>query len=92
MQGWIDLHERLEYPLSARQLRPRTEGHRADPDDGEVRRRAKLYRAAYTGIKIGNPKALVGIGETSARGRDKPLRRAGLQETESPGKFAQLLV
>src|SRR5437660_195962 len=52
---------------------------------------AKLYRAAYAGIKVGNPKALVGIGETSARGRDKPLNRPGLQETESPGRFAQLL-
>ncbi len=52
---------------------------------------AKLYRAAYAGIKAGNPKALVGIGETSPRGRDRPLGRAGLQETESPGKFAELL-
>ena len=52
---------------------------------------AKLYRAAYAGIKAGNPRALVGIGETSARGRDKPLGRAGTQETESPGKFAELL-
>src|SRR5262245_21704796 len=33
---------------------------------------AKIYRAAYAGIKAGNPKALVGIGETSPRGRDKP--------------------
>jgi hypothetical protein len=52
---------------------------------------AKLYRAAYAGIKAGNPRALIGIGETSARGRDKPLRRAGVSETESPGRFAQLL-
>jgi hypothetical protein len=52
---------------------------------------AKIYRAAYTGIKAGNPKALVGIGETSARGRDKFLHAAGVQETESPGKFAELL-
>lgn len=52
---------------------------------------AKLYRAAYAGIKAGSSKALVGIGETSPRGRDKVLGRAGLQETESPGKFAELL-
>ena len=52
---------------------------------------AKIYRAAYAGIKAGNPRALIGIGETSARGRDKALRRAGVSETESPGRFAQLL-
>src|SRR4029079_4347494 len=52
---------------------------------------ASLYRAAYGGIKAGNSRALVGIGERSARGRDRPLGRAGTQETESPGKFAQLL-
>jgi hypothetical protein len=51
----------------------------------------KLYSAAYAGIKAGNRNALVGIGETSARGRDKPLRSATTQETESPGRFAQLL-
>jgi hypothetical protein len=52
---------------------------------------AKLYRAAYAGIKLGNARALVGIGETSARGRDRFLGRQGTQETESPGKFAELL-
>ena len=52
---------------------------------------SRLYRAAYAGIKAGNARALVGIGETSARGRDKFLGRAGTQETESPGKFAELL-
>jgi Cellulase (glycosyl hydrolase family 5) len=52
---------------------------------------ARIYRAAYAGIKAGNPRALVGIGETSARGRDHFLGRKGTQETESPGKFAQLL-
>jgi Cellulase (glycosyl hydrolase family 5) len=52
---------------------------------------AQIYRAAYAGIKSGNARALVGIGETSARGRDRPLGRAGTQETESPGKFAELL-
>ncbi len=52
---------------------------------------AKLYRAAYAGIKAGNARALVGIGETSARGRDHYLGRKGTQETSSPGKFAELL-
>ena len=52
---------------------------------------AKLFRAAYSGIKIGNSRSLVGVGETSARGRDRFLGRKGTQETESPGKFAELL-
>jgi hypothetical protein len=52
---------------------------------------ARIYRAAYAGIKAGNVRALVGIGETSARGRDRFLGRAGTQETESPGGFAHLL-
>jgi hypothetical protein len=52
---------------------------------------ARLYRAAYAGIKAGNARALVGVGETSARGRDRFLGRKGTQETESPGKFAELL-
>ena len=53
---------------------------------------AKLYRAAYAGIKAGNPSALVGIGETSPRGRDKPSPSPGqLQDTLSPGTFARLL-
>ncbi len=52
---------------------------------------AKLFRAAYGGIKLGNKNALVGVGETSARGRDHFLGKKGTQETESPGKFAELL-
>jgi hypothetical protein len=52
---------------------------------------AGIYRAAYAGIKAGSPHALVGIGETSARGRDRYLREKGVQETESPGRFARLL-
>ena len=50
---------------------------------------AHLYAAAYAGIKAGNPRALVGIGETSSAGRDKPL--AGKSGTHSPGRFAQLV-
>src|SRR5581483_106983 len=52
---------------------------------------AGIYRAAYAGIKAGNPRALVGIGETSARGRDRYLGAKGVQETESPGRFAKRL-
>jgi hypothetical protein len=50
---------------------------------------AKLYKAAYAGIKAGNPLARVAIGETSARGRDKPLK--GVSDSIAPGTFAQLL-
>src|SRR5262249_47270949 len=44
---------------------------------------AKLAAAGYAGIKAGNPLAKVAIGETSARGSDKPN---GLRPTHSPGK------
>ena len=50
---------------------------------------AKLYQAAYSGIKAGNPLAKVAIGETSARGRDKPL--GGTSATIAPATFARLL-
>jgi Cellulase (glycosyl hydrolase family 5) len=50
---------------------------------------AKLYQAAYAGIKAGNPLAQVAIGETSARGRDKPLATASA--SVAPGTFARLL-
>jgi hypothetical protein len=50
---------------------------------------ARLYAAAYTGLKRGNRAALVGMGETSARGRDRRVR--GLQDTHSPGRFLQLV-
>ncbi len=49
---------------------------------------ALLAAAAYTGIKAGSPRAQVAIGETSARGTDKP---AGARPTHSPGKFAELV-
>jgi hypothetical protein len=52
---------------------------------------AKLYRAAYSGLKAGNRLALVGIGETASNGRDRRLGRRGMQETHSPGRFAELL-
>jgi hypothetical protein len=50
---------------------------------------AKLYAAAYAGIKAGSPMAKVAIGETSARGRDR--RVPGVSDTHSPGKFAELV-
>jgi hypothetical protein len=49
---------------------------------------AKIYAAAYAGIKSGNNLAQVAIGETSARGTDKAT---GLRPTHSPGKFAELV-
>jgi hypothetical protein len=49
---------------------------------------AKLAAAAYAGIKAGNPRAQVAIGETSARGSDKPR---GARPDHSPGKFAELI-
>jgi hypothetical protein len=50
---------------------------------------AKLFKAAYAGIKSADPLAKVAIGETSARGRDKPL--PGNSATIAPGTFAKLL-
>jgi hypothetical protein len=50
---------------------------------------ARLYAAAYAGIKAGNSMAKVAIGETSARGRDR--RVAGVSDTHSPGRFAELV-
>lgn len=50
---------------------------------------ARIYRAAYTGIKAGNSRALIGIGETSARGHDRPVRT--VQDSHSPGRFVELV-
>src|SRR5918992_4645717 len=52
---------------------------------------ARLYRAAYAGIKSGNSTARVAVGETASNGRDARLGRRGVQETSSPGRFAQVL-
>jgi len=52
---------------------------------------AGLARAGYAGIKAGNPKALVAIGETSPRGRLGPTKQQGIQQTLAPGLFAQLV-
>jgi polysaccharide biosynthesis protein PslG len=50
---------------------------------------AKLAAAAYAGIKAGNPRAQVGVGETSPRGRQRPLGSRTTQDTIAPGLFAQ---
>ena len=49
---------------------------------------ARLYAAGYEGIKAGNPRALVAIGETSARGTDNP---SGVRPVHSPGRFLEAL-
>jgi hypothetical protein len=46
---------------------------------------AKLAAAGYSGLKAGNSKALVAIGETSSHGRDKPKR--GQTDTVAPATF-----
>jgi hypothetical protein len=50
---------------------------------------ASIYKAAYAGIKGGNPTAQVAIGETSNQGRDHPLK--GVADSIAPGTFARLL-
>jgi hypothetical protein len=50
---------------------------------------AELAKAAYEGIKSASPQALVGIGETAARGHDRPKKR--VQDSQSPARFARLV-
>ena len=50
---------------------------------------AKLAAAGYAGVKAGNSKALVAVGETSSSGRDKP--KAGASDAVAPGTFAQMV-
>jgi hypothetical protein len=50
---------------------------------------AALAEAAYDGIKSASPQALVGIGETAARGHDRPKLR--VQDSQSPARFARLV-
>jgi cellulase (glycosyl hydrolase family 5) len=52
---------------------------------------AKLYKAAYAGIKGGYPSAQVAVGETSNLGRDKPIAISGQGQSVAPGTFARLL-
>jgi len=46
---------------------------------------AKLAAAGYSGIKAGNAKALVAVGETSSHGRDK--KKEGQTDTVAPATF-----
>ena len=46
---------------------------------------ARLARAGIAGIKSGNRRALVAIGETSSNGRDR--KRPGLTDTVAPATF-----
>jgi hypothetical protein len=48
---------------------------------------AKLAAAGIAGLKSGNSKALVAIGETSSNGRNKP--KAGASDSVRPGTFAE---
>ena len=52
---------------------------------------ASMARAAYAGIKAGNSRALFAIGETSPRGRQKPISASGSQDTIAPALFAHLV-
>jgi hypothetical protein len=48
---------------------------------------ASLYRAASAGIRAGNPTAQIAIGETSALGRDHPMK--GTNDSVAPATFAK---
>ena len=52
----------------------------------------RLYLPAYRAIKLGNPQALVAVGETSNRGRDKPIASSsGVSDSVAPATFAYQL-
>ena len=51
---------------------------------------AGMYRAAYLGLKSGNPEARVAILEVSPRGRDRPGENPA-RDSHSPGRFAELV-
>lgn len=51
---------------------------------------AAMYRAAYLGLKAGNPNARVAFLEVSPRGRDRPGERP-TRDSHSPGRFAELV-
>jgi Cellulase (glycosyl hydrolase family 5) len=52
---------------------------------------AAMAKAFIAGIRAGSPRAQVGIGETSPRGRQRPIGSNTSQETIAPGLFAQLV-
>jgi hypothetical protein len=51
---------------------------------------AGMFRACYGAIKRADRSALVAAGETSPRGVDHP-RKTGIQQSHTPGRFAQLV-
>jgi hypothetical protein len=51
---------------------------------------AKLFQAAYRGIKKGDPHAIVAAGETSNRGINRPTGQPG-RDSVAPGTFAHIL-
>jgi hypothetical protein len=57
--------------------------------DASPRLYANMFRACEGAIKRANSSALVAAGETSPRGTDHP--RGGIQQSHSPGRFAQLV-
>jgi hypothetical protein len=50
---------------------------------------ARLAAAGYAGIKAGNARALVAVGETSSNGRDR--RKPGFTDSIAPATFARLV-
>jgi hypothetical protein len=72
-------------PNLAQFLSPQYIGKR----DASPRLYANMFRACYAAIKRANPSALVGAGDTTPRGADHP--RKGIQQSHSPGRFAQLV-
>ena len=51
---------------------------------------ARLFRAAYRGIKKGDPNAIVAAGETSNRGINRPTGQPG-RDSVAPATFARRL-
>ncbi len=72
-------------PNLAQFLSPQYIGKR----DAAPRLYAGMFRACYGAIKRADSSALVAAGDTSPRGTDHP--RAGIQQSHSPGRFAQLV-
>jgi hypothetical protein len=52
---------------------------------------AQMAKAFIAGVRAGNPRAQAAIGETSPRGRQKPLGSSSTQDTIAPGLFAHLV-
>jgi hypothetical protein len=84
-QGYVGLWSVWNEPNIELFLKPQYVGKKIVSPSNYV----KLYKSAYAGIKAGNPRAQVAIGETSARGRDIPKK--GVSATVAPGTFARLV-